>query len=357
MRRGGLPVSEYRIIHGDCREVMATLPECSVSAIVSDPPYGLSFMGKGWDHGVPGVEFWAEALRVVKPGGMLLAFGGTRTYHRLACAIEDAGWEIRDCLSWLYGSGFPKSNNFGREVNSFVGYGTALKPAWEPIILAMKPLDGTFVANAAAHGVAGLNIDGGRIEAADGVPCFTHRREDAANTYGDGRTGSNRTGETSTKGRWPANVCLDEEAAAMLDEQSEGASRFFYCAKASRSERNAGLDHLPAKWAPTMNGGIGGKPHDEDIATPKHNPHPTVKPVALMRWLVRLVKMPEGTVILDPFMGSGTTGVACALEGVDFIGIEREAEYVEIAEARTAHASAKANESERQADLFTGAQQ
>lgn len=322
-------MSNYRAIHGDCRDIMATLPENSVSAIVSDPPYGLSFMGKGWDHGVPGVEFWEAALRVAKPGAMLLAFGGTRTWHRMVCAIEDAGWEIRDQLCWLYGSGFPKSHNFGREVAQFAGYGTALKPAWEPIILAMKPCEGTFAANAAAHGVAGLNIDGGRIEIGDtgGTWGATQR---ASIGYG-GTDPTNYQTERHPKGRWPANVCLDEEAAAMLDEQSEGASRFFYCAKASRSERNAGLEHLPKKTGCTLGAGIGIGNGSE---VSKNNPHPTVKPVDLMRWLVRLVKMPSGTVILDPFMGSGTTGVACALEGAHFIGIEQDAQYLEIAKAR-----------------------
>jgi len=145
---------------GDCRERMATLEPESVDSIVTDPPYGLSFMGKGWDHGVPGVQFWAEALRVAKPGAHLLAFGGTRTFHRLAVAIEDAGWEVRDCVMWVYGSGFPKSHNLSGE---WSGWGTALKPAWEPVIVARKPLVGTVAANVLAHGTGALNIDGCRV--------------------------------------------------------------------------------------------------------------------------------------------------------------------------------------------------
>lgn len=334
---------------------MPTLPAASFSAIVTDPPYGLSFMGKEWDHGVPGEPFWREALRVLKPGGMLLAFGGTRTYHRLACAIEDAGFEIRDCLSWLYGQGFPKALDVGKatSLDAWHGYGTALKPAWEPILLAMKPLDGTFAQNALAHGVAGVNVDGCRV--GDGHSNGSGRDDEASafRRYSE-RGGTNmaatpgpRGGDPS--GRFPANLILDEAAGAMLDEQSGeltsganpvrrgsdkfsrtaygefvgqrecvrvrgvdsgGASRFFYCAKASKRDRNS-------------NGAV-------------DNRHPTVKPTNLMRWLVRLVTMPEGTRILDPFAGSGSTGVACALEGVDFLGIERDADSAEVARARIA---------------------
>jgi len=324
----------YTLHTGDCRDVMATLPAESVDAIVCDPPYGLSFMGKGWDHGVPGVDFWVEALRVLKPGGHLIAFGGTRTYHRLAVAIEDAGFEVRDCLMWLYGSGFPKSldvskamdkqagaerevvgvkeNSFGRKpgggdgwdeaitggqssnhifnitapntdlAKQWHGWGTALKPAYEPAILARKPLRGTVADNVAQWGTGGLNIDGCRV--------------------GD------------EGGRWPANVILDEEAAAALDEQSGGASRFFYTAKASRSEREAGLDGVEAQRA---------------------NHHPTVKPIALMRYMIRLVA-PRGAVVLDPFMGSGSTGCAAMVEGMQFIGIDITPEYVDIARRRLA---------------------
>ena len=300
----------YTLHTGDCRDVMATLSAESVDAIVCDPPYGLSFMGKGWDHGVPGVDFWVEALRVLKPGGHLIAFGGTRTYHRLAVAIEDAGFEVRDCLMWLYGSGFPKSHNLRGE---WQGWGTALKPAYEPVILARKPLRGTVADNMAQWGTGGLNIDATRV--------------------GD------------EGGRWPANVILDEEAAAALDAQSGigGASRFFYTAKASRSEREAGLDGVEVKQAGSVRGHNKHKPRlagdgrvNPQITEPQRaNHHPTVKPIALMRYMIRLV-VPRGAVVLDPFMGSGSTGCAAMVEGMQFIGIDIIPEYVEIARLRLA---------------------
>ena len=358
----------------------------SVDAIVTDPPYGLEFMGKGWDHGVPGVPFWTEALRVLKPGGHLLAFGGTRTHHRLMVAIEDAGFEIRDCLMWLFGSGFPKSHNLNGDWD---GWGTALKPAYEPIILARKPLIGTVAANVTQYGTGALNIDGCRIE---GEPWQAHDATGLASvkffTNGEAKVIHK---EPHAQGRWPANVCLDEDAAALLDQMSGerkagspksglepkaaafsgnlygdaaangqsfggygdtgGASRFFYVAKASRSERNAGLDGMPEQRGPVMSdrcvncgrGRMDGRRDGPCCANPQYEPtpvrgnvanhHPTVKPVALMRWLVRLVT-PPGGVVLDPFLGSGTTLVAARLEGFDGIGIEQEAEYVEIAKRR-----------------------
>jgi DNA modification methylase len=315
----------WSVVTGDCRDVMRTLPPASVDAIVSDPPYGLSFMGKEWDHGVPQVEFWHEALRVAKPGAHLLAFGGTRTFHRLTVAIEDAGWEIRDCLSWLYGSGFPKSHNgpWG---------GTALKPAWEPIILARKPLTGTVASNVAQHGTGALNVDGCRI----GTEALTYTSRLA-------KASNERRHEQGTRpsaydapelpqtasGRWPANVCLDEEAAAMLGEPS----RFFYTAKASRSEREAGLEggveKLRRCYSGAADGAIGGNRRAVNV-------HPTVKPIALMRWLCRLVTPPNG-LILDPFTGSGTTGCAAMLEGFRFIGAELSEGYAQIARLRIAH--------------------
>ena len=361
---------KWEVIHGDCLDVMRSMPAASVDAVVTDPPYGLAFMGKEWDHGVPGIPFWAEALRVAKPGAHLLAFGGTRTFHRLTCAIEDAGWEIRDCLSWLYGSGFPKSHNGAWG-------GTALKPAWEPVILARKPLIGTVAANHAAHGTGALNIDGCRIGTDERFnPPAGNDGSSAASVAPVNVT--DYSGRVVT-GRWPANVALDEDAAAALDEQSAdgmhsagsaqppqerwsgprenivygggigcgpngarfgdtgGASRFFYTAKASRGEREAGLDGMPAKrvihQAQTLNNGSGGLRNGDGLPTPTRNTHPTVKPVDLMRWLVRLVT-PIGGLVLDPFLGSGTTGVAALEEGCRFIGIEREAEYVAIARAR-----------------------
>ena len=321
--------------HGDCRDVMATMDASSVDAIVTDPPYGLAFMGKDWDHGVPGVEFWTEALRVAKPGAHLLAFGGTRTFHRLACAIEDAGWEIRDTIMWVYGSGFPKSHDVSKAIDKaagaerevvgqrdtktgsnketnwkcssprimdvtapatdaarqWSGWGTALKPAWEPIIVARKPLCGTVAENVLRHGTGGINIDGCRAGA-----------------------------------RWPANVAHD----GVMHER-----RYFYCAKASRADRNDGCDDMALRddvgvyhmrqGAHAIANGM--------ATTPRHNHHPTVKPTELMRYLVRLVT-PPGGVVLDPFCGSGSTGRGAILEGMSFIGIDLDAEYLEIARRR-----------------------
>jgi DNA modification methylase len=315
--------------HGDCREVMATMDAASVDAIVTDPPYGLAFMGKGWDHAVPGAEFWAEALRVAKPGAHLVAFGGTRTFHRLACAIEDAGWEVRDTLSWLYGSGFPKSHNgpWG---------GTALKPAWEPILLARKPLVGTVAANVQSHGTGALNVDGCRVEGAFVSGWSKSGSKASENVAMSGRNYA-RPPKPDGAGRWPANVLLDEDAAAQVGEPS----RFFYVAKASRSEREAGLEMMPEReYRGQYGDGIqDNRPHMAEgykYEAKARNHHPTVKPIALMRWLCRLVT-PPGGVVLDPFTGSGTTGCAAVLEGFGFVGIEQDAEYVAIAERRIAH--------------------
>lgn len=354
------------VIHGDCLDVMRGMPDASVDAVVTDPPYGLAFMGKEWDHGVPGEQFWAEALRVAKPGAALLAFGGTRTFHRLACAIEDSGWRIYDCLSWMYGQGFPKHR-------------THLKPAWEPIIFASK------------KGARFVNVEGCRIgwagpedaaaAAAAAAVGFAESRgrgtvRQSQSIGKESRDGTNRYHPDKLPGRWPANVCLDEEAARALDEQSGesaakpgrtgtkggnggalgafagstasavgtwpadpggGASRFFYTAKASRADREDGLEGMPRRFMATMGDGIGAREHNpEQPSAHVRNVHPTVKPTDLMRWLCRLVTPPGGTV-LDPFCGSGSTGVAANAEGFDFIGIEREAEYVEIARRRIAN--------------------
>ena len=459
-----------KIFCGGNLEVVASWPSNFVSAICTDPPYGLGFMGKDWDtfkqenikerkyelvwkqenrNKPPKLtrdtfdsgarhagsydlsrnpEFqqwfmvWAKAmLRITKPGGFLLCFGGTRTVHRLTCAIEDAGWEIRDCMMWLYGSGFPKSHNISKAIDKAAGakrgrikfaqsnswrekenrqdrqetvsdnnaitplsklwdgYGTALKPAWEPIIVAMKPLDGTFAHNAETHGVAGLNIDGGRI-GTEGGGTHCNNRDESGKCLGHKNAGRSTSGETfhgpdTTGGRWPANLILDEEAAAMLDEQTQnvgntkphkvksnvdkydgygsithkqgevvnynepdtkGASRFFYCAKCSRKERNMGLDDQSGK---KVNDGRQ-TPIDNPYQrgeTIRRNTHPTVKPLALMKYLCTLLKMPSaGQIILDPFLGSGTTGIACKELGINFIGIEKEAEYCEIAVKRIA---------------------
>jgi DNA modification methylase len=360
--------SMQTIIEGDCLEVMRSMEPDSITHIVTDPPYGLSFMGKKWDAETPCEQYWIEALRICKPGAMMLCFGGTRTYHRLACAIEDAGWEIRDCIMYVYGSGFPKSHNhFG-----FEGYGTALKPAYEPVIMAMKPLDGTFKQNAEKHGVAGINIDECRIEST-----LQSRRRKASNEFGQDSNWNNHANVDSfydaSKGRWPANILFDEEAAEMLDEQSGnlksgsiephhkfklekintfgkyhaktginqkgdsgGASRFFYCAKASSSERNAGLEGMPKVNKPLM-GEFKNNPGREtpkSSPTPKQNFHPTVKPLKLMEYLLKLVTPPNGGIVLDPFAGSGTTLLAAKNLNINAIGIEKCPEYCQIAKGR-----------------------
>lgn len=330
------------IINGDCLEVMRTYEDNHFSGVVTDSPYGISFMSKGWDREIPGTEYWSEMLRICKPGSFMLAAGLPRMIHRLTCAIEDSGWQIRDMLMWLTGQGFPKSHNFGRKIGGeWSGYGTSLKPAWEGWILAMKPLDGTFLENAEKWGVAGLNIDASRIEGKED----TIRNRKGVNDLFTGLGPQEITG--STNGRWPANLLLDEEVAQQLDEMSGkvggvktgfhnqpsniplcaerkemftsqysdsgGASRFFYCAKASSSERNKGCETIP--------GGCS---------------HPTVKPVRLMEYLLRLIAPPSGGIILDPFAGSGSTCVAAKRLGIECVGIEKSAEYCEIANARIA---------------------
>lgn len=360
-----------KTILGDCLEVMKELESNSVDAIVTDPPYGLSFMGKRWDYDVPSVAVWVEALRVLKPGGHLLSFGGTRTYHRMVVNVEDAGFEVRDQIQWLYGSGFPKSHNLPG------GIGTALKPANEPIVLARKPLIGTIAKNVEKFGTGGLNIDESRIS---GEPWKAHT------ATGLGSVKFFTEGETKeieksphAQGRWPANVLLDEDAAALLDEQtagvihgagkartsedgshsggdsifgkiggpamrfgdSGGASRFFYVAKASKRERNAGLEGMQKKeMVNAYNFSEDGSFTKNNTAKsgvaqrkPTENHHPTVKPIKLMQYLIRLVT-PKGGLILDPFMGSGSTGCAATSLGYDFIGIEMNPEYKEIADRR-----------------------
>lgn len=321
-------MTEPVLIRGDCLEWLPRLPENSVDACVTDPPYHLStakrfgaenaapaksngatgvykrasagFMGQQWDGG--GVAFdpetWAAVYRVLKPGAHLVAFGGSRTYHRLACAVEDAGFEIRDQIMWLYGSGFPKSSN---QKGEWEGWGTALKPAHEPIVLARKPFKTTVAKNLAERGCGALNIDGCRVGTDAPPPATT--RGGFKNSYEASRSnwGAGDPYEPHTEGRWPANVCHDgsDEVVGMLGEPA----RFFYCAKASKKDRGEG------------------------------NNHPTVKPTALMQWLCRLIT-PPGGVILDPFMGSGSTGKAATREGFGFIGIEQDEKYMAIAEAR-----------------------
>lgn len=359
------------LIHSDCLEALRKLPDNSVDSVVTDPPYGLSFMGKKWDYAVPSVEIWAECLRVLKPGGYLLSFAGSRTYHRIACGIEDAGFEIRDMIAWVYGSGFPKSLNVGKAIDKmqgnerinlglspnrrlshergnswkqtspnsmqytesrgnspYEGYGTALKPALEPITVARKPIEGTVAANVLKWGTGAINIDGCRVGSEE-ISVHTDPAIYSMTPHKSNLDYRNH------QGRFPANLIHDgsDEATAGLGD----AQRYFYCAKASKAERNMGCEGLDKQegqgsYKFRTDGSLDGKP-----TAAKSNIHPTVKPIALMRYLVRLVTPPNGTV-LDPFLGSGTTAIAAIQEGFDWIGIEREAEYCDIARARIAAA-------------------
>jgi DNA modification methylase len=424
-----LQIGNATIYQGNNLHILPELADNSVDSIVCDPPYELGFMGKSWDSsGIAySVELWRECLRVLKPGGHLLAFGGTRTWHRLAVAIEDAGFEIRDNIAWLYGSGFPKSHNISKaidkaagaerkvigksnrhgggtmqghsfqvspvvpditasatdEAKAWDGWGTALKPAHEPIVVARKPVEGTVANNVLTYGVGGLNIDGTRVGTETVGWNGTGRTNITATTgasFGGEPGGYNfGSGEPRpVEGRWPANIILDEFTAKLLDEQSGvlksgamnsitkghdeetfntygkqyvrrvvnqasmgGASRFFYVAKASKRDRNEGLTGLPEKanvFMARANGTGEVQPGMERFATlPKQNFHPTVKPTALMQYLIRLVT-PEGGVVLDPFAGSGSTGKAAILENKRFIGIELTADYLPIIEGRLQHA-------------------
>jgi site-specific DNA-methyltransferase (adenine-specific) len=321
-----------KIIHGDNVEVLKTYPENFFHSVVTDPPYGLKFMNKHWDYDVPQVEFWREVLRVLKPGGYVLSFGGTRTYHRMAVNIEDAGFIIRDQLQWIYGSGFPKSLNIGKAVDKFQGnerekigewegYGTVLKPANEPICLAMKPLsEKNFAENVLKHGAGGLNIEASRIG--------NGREQSQSQSQVADRTKDNCNYYSKELGRFPSNVILDEEAGAMLN----GEARFFYCSKASSSERNAGMRWDSEK---KLESGIqrGSYGSFNGRSNYYKNYHVSVKPLNLMRYLVRLVT-PKGGIVLEPFAGSGTTLLAAKKEGFEFVGIERELEYCKIAEQR-----------------------
>jgi len=318
---------------------MQGLEDNTIDSIVTDPPYGLSFMGKDWDHGIPGVVFWQEALRIAKPGCHLLAFGGTRTFHRLAVAIEDAGWDIRDTLMWVYGSGFPKSHNLKGE---WQGYGTALKPAWEPVIVARKPLEGTVVNNVLKWGTGALNIDGCRVPLNGDKPYSYPNGSGGSHGPVPIRSHYDNPVYGNPQGRFPANLIHDGSDAVVSGFPND-TSRFFYCAKASKSERNMGCEGLEERkrdasrhvGQPSMNGGDG-NPYNRG-AKPLANNHPTVKPLALMRYLCRLVTPPDG-VVLDPFCGSGSTLVGALQEGFRYIGIEKDPDYVNIAYARTKHA-------------------
>jgi site-specific DNA-methyltransferase (adenine-specific) len=391
----------YILYPGNCLDAMKRMEDNSVDSIVTDPPYGLSFMGKKWDHAVPSEAIWAECLRVLKPGGHLLAFAGTRTQHRMAVRIEDAGFEIRDMIAWVYGSGFPKSHDVskaidkqagaerevvgqaagmgkqnpewngtaqGRAENSFKpeyditapateaarqwqGWGTALKPALEPITVARKPLMGTVAENVLEHGTGGLNIDGCRV-ATDDKLSGGHASGGQQMTGGWERpwmkdpdavaANAERSRQSVAKaeelGRWPANLIhdgSDEVVSGFPVDKQGSAARFFYCAKASKRDRDEGLEGFDQVKVKTKSGG--GAPNEGREASSdggvRANVHPTVKPTDLMRYLCRLVTPPNG-VILDPFMGSGSTGKAAMLEGFQFIGCELSPEYMEIARAR-----------------------
>ena len=430
-------IAGARVFLGDCRDVLKALPDNSVDSVVTDPPYELGFMGKKWDSsGIAyDVTVWAECLRVLKPGGHVLAFGGSRTWHRLAVAVEDAGFELRDSIAWIYGSGFPKSldvskaidkkagvereilpqgstkcpdypqpcsghNETGKfsatvhalpsapsssEAKKWQGWGTALKPAFEPVVVGRKPLVGTVAENVLAWGVGGLNIDGSRI----GTTVETWPSSRNYSSAEMSRPGSTNASDAETQktgpvpaGRWPANVILDEVSAGLLDEQSGvsgsgkmrtekrernkgwvnsspgpgvqaidnygdkgGASRFFYVAKASKRDRNEGLQELEAvRHADrTKDDGAGGENPRNRTNQAKQNFHPTVKPTQLMRYLIKLVT-PEGGVVLDPFTGSGSTGKAALLDGFQFVGAELTEEYLPIIEGRLRWASEQKGE-------------
>lgn len=403
--------NEFTLFNGDSRNVIAEMPENSIDSIVCDPPYELGFMGKSWDStGIANdVQLWKEVLRVLKPGGHLLAFSGSRTYHRMAVAIEDAGFEIRDQIMWVYGSGFPKSHNISKgidkaagaerevvssykgvtkgdggrynwhntdEVGSTMvdvtipatdaakqwqGWGTALKPAHEPIVLARKPVEGTVANNVLTYGVGGINIDGTRVGS---ETVSVHHAPKGTFAGGEPDRGSDTSTYENHIGRFPANFIHDgsDQVVALFpdvkgatsrtptkptnatsyvlggdsntpiydDGLNTSAARFFYCAKASKRDRNEGLDGFETKVAGGMQGRTDGS---MGSITYNKNHHPTVKPIDLMQYLCRLITPPNGT-ILDPFLGSGSTGKAAMYEGFNFVGIELTQEYLPIAKAR-----------------------
>ena len=427
-------MATIELYNGNCLTELQKIADNSIDSVVTDPPYELGFMGKAWDaSGIAfNVNVWKECLRVLKPGGHILAFGGTRTYHRMTVAIEDAGFEIRDCIAWMYGSGFPKSHNIGKAVDkiegnvrtvvgenlnkkgrksdgkgSFVsdtllgkgenagvnvdkgnseweGWGTALKPAFEPVVMGRKPIEGTVANNVLTHGVGGLNIDGCRIATDDSL---TRKIEPATNKiYGKYKTFGQEIQPEG--GRFPANIILDEEAGRILDEQSGttksikrgtnynkeydttnsitgftppttaysdnntyadsgGASRFFYCPKASKKDRNEGCDALEEKMSAHSvadkcakcgkflgaSANVCKCEEPERVGISNKNFHPTVKPTTLMEYLIKLVT-PKGGKVLDPFMGSGSTGKGAVLNDYSFVGIELSPEYFAIAESR-----------------------
>ena len=425
------------IINGNSLEELKKFPDNYFHSVVTDPPYGLSFMGKKWDYDVPSVEIWQEVFRVLKEGGYLLSFAGTRTQHRMAVNIEDAGFEIRDMIAWVYGSGFPKSHNIGKAVDKlqgnerelvgkritgsamasrslgrgnsdagsgqneiaetkgtseWEGWGTALKPALEPITMARKPFKGTVANNVLKNGVGGINIDGCRVGVDENEP--NKRANHKNHNVSKQETNINYVARNSIapkleQGRFPANFIHDgsDEVKDLFPYTKSGnlnkghkrgdtsvnystgggivkknyggdkgnASRFFYCAKASKKDRNEGLEDFEEKnrykkegnfLANHINGsGKLAKP------TKTKNTHPTVKPTDLMRYLVRLVT-PKNGIVLDCFMGSGSTGKACALEGFEFVGIDLDKDYCEIAKARIDKAIEQKKQDEAQKELF-----
>ena len=376
----------HELHHGNCLDVLRTMPDCSIDAVVTDPPYGLSFMGKKWDYDVPSTEIWAECLRVLKPGGYLLAFAGTRTQHRMAVRIEDAGFEIRDMLAWMYGSGFPKSHNvskgFDREAGilkpefkgftvagsshnanisktiptkgyvppapatdaakQWQGWGTALKPAMEPITMARKPFKATVAQNVQEWGTGAINIDGCRIpvDADDPVnkAVWHCKPQQVYGQYADHVDGVTRSAAPPDLGRWPANV-MHDGSAEILQGMGE-AARFFYTPKACKDDRDDGCEMMEEihrvngnKWTDQDYRVARGERPENAESGPRRNFHPTVKPTDLMRYLCRMVT-PTGGIVLDPFTGSGSTGRGAVLEGFRFIGCEMDADYIEIAKAR-----------------------
>jgi len=389
-------VDKYILHLGNCLDSLKGMLDNSVDSIVTDPPYGISFMSKKWDYDVPSVEIWKECLRVLKPGGFLLSFSSTRTYHRMTINIEDAGFEIRDMICWTYSSGFPKSHNIsasidkkyghpnrGRaiptassyqacdvdqdnkltsnpvgpyepktdEAKQWQGWGTALKPSQEPVTIARKPLDGTVANNVLEWGTGGMNIDATRVPMSDEdyekLSSGVERIREKGGTMGNSwKNSSDLSGANPVNpaGRWAANFIHDgsQEVLELFPDVKGSAARFFYCPKASKKDKEEGLDNFEERIQAATYGDIGpmeGNPRKPNTGHIQRirNHHPTVKPTELMKYLCRLVTQPGG-IVLDPFMGSGSTGKAAILEGFRFIGCELDEEYLAIAEARIKHA-------------------
>ena len=405
---------DFNLFNGDCLDVLKTLPDNSVDSIVTDPPYGLSnqsqddivkcltawladeaythgksgFMGKKWDSFVPSPTVWKECLRVLKHGGHIACFAGSRTQDLMGISLRLAGFELKETIMYIYGSGFPKGLDVAKgiqklglidEAKQWEGWNTNLKPSYEPIILARKPLDGTVVNNVLKHGVGGLNIGACRVETDETVGGRGDKKDThGANCYSVYK-GDGYEPRRHTQGRYPANLIHDgsEEATggmpwtkspkgisyrkhsenncmsggnmeryALNGHNDQGsASRYFYCAKASKADRDEGLEGFELKQANLDKDGrnpAGFNSADKKPTLPMFNPHPTIKPTALMQYVTKLITPLNGTV-LDPFMGSGSTGKACMLEDFNFTGIELSSEYLAIAEARIQHAQSLAS--------------